>query len=42
MAKIDIRGPKLADVTRKYRMSDDIQRELRWMGPMKTVPEKLG
>jgi uncharacterized protein (DUF362 family) len=42
MAKIDIRGPKLADVTRKYRMSDDIQRELRWMGPMKAVPEKLG
>jgi len=42
LAKIDIRGPKLAEVTRKYRMSDDIQRELRWMGPMKNVPEKLG
>jgi uncharacterized protein (DUF362 family) len=42
LAKIDIRGPKLTEVTRKYRMSDDIQRELRWMGPMKNVPEKLG
>ncbi|MFI5381036.1 MAG: DUF362 domain-containing protein [Tepidisphaerales bacterium] len=42
LARIDIRGPKLADVTRKYRMSDDIQRELRWMGPMKEVPEKMG
>lgn len=42
LAKIDIRGAALADVTRKYRMSDAIQRELRWMGPMKEVPEKLG
>ena len=42
LPKIDIRGAKLADVTRKYRMHDDIERELRWMGPMKEVPEKLG
>jgi len=42
LAKIDIRGAKLADVARKYKMSDAIQRELRWMGPMKEVPEKLG
>lgn len=42
LEKIDLRGPKLAEVTRKYRMSDQIQRELRWMGPMKEVPEKLG
>jgi uncharacterized protein (DUF362 family) len=42
LAKIDIRGPKLAEVARKYKMSDAIQRELRWMGPMKEVPEKLG
>jgi uncharacterized protein (DUF362 family) len=42
LAKIDLRGAKLAEVTRKYRMSDDIQRELRWMGPMKEVPEKMG
>ncbi len=42
LSKIDIRGPKLGDVTKKYRMHDDIQRELRWLGPMKEVPEKLG
>jgi uncharacterized protein (DUF362 family) len=42
LAKIDVRGAKLADVTRQYRMSDQIQRELRWMGPMREVPEKLG
>lgn len=42
LAKIDIRGARIADVARKYRMHDDIERELRWMGPMKEVPERLG
>jgi uncharacterized protein (DUF362 family) len=42
LAKIELRGAKLADVTRKYRMHADIERELRWMGPMKEVPEKMG
>jgi uncharacterized protein (DUF362 family) len=42
LAQIDIRGAKLAEVTKKYRMSDQIERELRWMGPLKEVPEKLG
>jgi uncharacterized protein (DUF362 family) len=42
MAKIDLRGAKLADVTKKYKMHTDIERELRWMGPMKEVPERLG
>jgi len=42
LSKIEIRGAKLADVTRKYRMHDEIERELRWMGPLKEIPEKLG
>ena len=42
LSKIDIRGPKLADVTKKYRMHDDIERELKWMGPLTEIPEKLG
>jgi len=42
LSKIDIRGAKLADVTRKYRQHTDMERELKWMGPMKEVPEKLG
>lgn len=42
LSKIDIRGAKLADVTRKYQMHRDLERELRWMGPMKEIPEKLG
>jgi uncharacterized protein (DUF362 family) len=42
LSKIDIRGAKLADVAKKYRLHPDIERELKWMGPMKEVPEKLG
>jgi len=42
LSKIDIRGAKLADVARKYKMHPDIERELKWLGPMLEVPEKLG
>ena len=42
LSKIDIRGAKLADVTRKYKMHEQIERELKWMGTMEEVPEKLG
>lgn len=40
--RISIRGPKLTEVTRKYRMHNDIERELKWRGPMTEIPEKLG
>jgi uncharacterized protein (DUF362 family) len=42
LSKIEIRGPKLAEVTKKYRMHDEVERSLRWMGPMTEVPEKIG
>jgi uncharacterized protein (DUF362 family) len=42
LSQITIRGARLAAVTRKYRMHDDIERELKWLGPMKEIPEKLG
>jgi len=42
LSRIDVRGARLADVSRKYRMHDDFERELRWMGPLKEIPEKLG
>jgi len=42
LANIDVRGAKISEVAKKYRMHDDIERELRWMGPMKEIPEKLG
>jgi hypothetical protein len=42
LSRIDIRGAKLADVARTYRMHDGIERALKWMGPMTELPEKLG
>lgn len=42
LENIQIRGAELAKVTRKYQMHRDLERELRWMGPMKEIPEKLG
>jgi uncharacterized protein (DUF362 family) len=42
MPNIDIRGTKLSEVTRKYQLHNDLEHELRWMGPMKEIPEKLG
>ena len=42
LSKLELRGARLADVARKYQMHQDLERELRWMGPMKEIPEKLG
>jgi len=40
--KIDVRGEKIAVVRKKYRLHQDIERELQWMGPMTDLPPKLG
>ena len=40
--KIDIRGGKIAAVRKEYRLHRDIEHELKWMGPMEEIPEKLG
>jgi hypothetical protein len=29
-------------VRKEYRLHRDIERELKWMGPMEEMPEKLG
>jgi uncharacterized protein (DUF362 family) len=42
IAKIDIRGPQIAAVERKYRLHSDIERMLKWMGPMEEMPPNLG
>ena len=42
LSKIDVRGEKIAAVRKEYRLHQDIERELRWMGPMNEVPEKIG
>ena len=38
--KIEVRGEKMAAVRRKYRLHQDIERELLWMGPMTDLPPK--
>jgi uncharacterized protein (DUF362 family) len=42
LAKIDVRGAKIADVRKKYQLHQDIERMLQWMGPMTELPGKLG
>jgi len=42
LTKVDIRGPKLADLVKKYSLHGDIERELQWMGPLNEIPPKLG
>jgi len=42
LAKIDIRGAQIADVQKKYRLHTDIERQLKWMGPMDEMPPNLG
>jgi uncharacterized protein (DUF362 family) len=42
LAKIDVRGVRIADVKRPYQLHQDIERMLEWMGPMRDLPPKLG
>jgi len=41
-AKIDVLGAKVADVKKAYRMHPDIEKELKWQGPMTELPFNLG
>jgi uncharacterized protein (DUF362 family) len=41
-AKIDVIGAKVADVKKPYRMHPDIERELKWQGPLTELPFNLG
>jgi len=42
LAKIEVTGSTIASVARKYKLHPDIDRELKWMGPMKELPPSLG
>ncbi len=42
LSQIELRGARLAEVTKKYQMHPNLEHELKWMGPMTEVPEKLG
>jgi uncharacterized protein (DUF362 family) len=42
LAKIEVTGSTIASVARKYKLHPDIDRELKWMGPMNELPPSLG
>jgi uncharacterized protein (DUF362 family) len=42
LSRIDVRGAKIADVRRTYRLHPDIDIEKQWMGPMMDLPSRLG
>jgi len=41
-SRIDVQGAQIADVQKKYRLHSDIERQLRWQGPMEELPPNLG
>jgi uncharacterized protein (DUF362 family) len=41
-ARIELRGERVETVQKKYRLHNDIERELQWMGPLTDLPPKLG
>jgi uncharacterized protein (DUF362 family) len=42
LKKIDVVGPEIASVQKKYALHPDIERELQWMGPLKEISPKVG
>jgi uncharacterized protein (DUF362 family) len=42
LGKIEIKGATIANVQKKYRLHSDIERQLKWMGPMEEMPPNLG
>jgi uncharacterized protein (DUF362 family) len=42
LKKIEVTGATIASVAKKYKLHPDIDRELKWMGPMKELPPSLG
>jgi uncharacterized protein (DUF362 family) len=42
LAKINLVGPPIASVQKKYRLHSDIERELQWRGPMMDLPPNIG
>jgi uncharacterized protein (DUF362 family) len=42
LSKIEVIGPAIASVRKKYEMNPDINIELQWMGPMEGLPPNLG
>jgi hypothetical protein len=42
LSRIDIRGTTIADVRKKYQFHPEIDRQLKWMGPMQELPPIIG
>ena len=42
LAKINLKGPPIASVQKKYQLHNDIERELQWQGPMIELPPNVG
>jgi uncharacterized protein (DUF362 family) len=42
LSKIEVTGASIASVAKKYALHPDIQRELEWMGPLKTGSPTIG
>jgi uncharacterized protein (DUF362 family) len=42
ISKIDVKGAQIAAVQKKYRLHSDVDRMLKWMGPMEEMPPNLG
>jgi uncharacterized protein (DUF362 family) len=42
LSKIEVIGSTIASVEKKYELHKDIERELKWMGPMNELPQSLG
>lgn len=41
LSKIDVIGPKIETVKRTYKLHDQIQHELQWMGPLTQQPKQM-
>jgi uncharacterized protein (DUF362 family) len=42
LAKIDVVGAQIDSVKKKYKLHPDIEKELKWMGPMRELPPRMG
>jgi len=42
LAKIHVEGAAIASVAKKYQLHPDVQKELEWMGPLKTGSPTMG
>ena len=42
LSRIDVQGASIENAKRKYQMHPDIDRQLKWQGPMEELPQNLG